>query len=165
MLNIHPSLLPAFPGLEAQRQALDYGARITGATVHAGYVGVDGGLIVLQSAVPVLEDDTVETLSSRDLVEEHRIYPEAIQMLLDGDGLCRAGFVGSAPAVLTALDRQTYFRAFRTATSARDTNSSGGSSRTPVDCIAGLMQPIDTSGIHGFERDSLPRPSASAQTH
>lgn len=85
MLNIHPSLLPAFPGLHAQRQALDYGVRLTGATVHLVTSDLDGGPIVLQVAVPVLEDDTVETLSSRILVEEHRIYPEAIQMLLDGD--------------------------------------------------------------------------------
>jgi phosphoribosylglycinamide formyltransferase 1 len=85
MLNIHPSLLPAFPGLEAQRQALDYGVRVTGATVHLVTSELDGGPIVLQATVPVLEDDTVGTLSSRILVEEHRIYPEAIQMLLDGD--------------------------------------------------------------------------------
>jgi phosphoribosylglycinamide formyltransferase-1 len=85
MLNIHPSLLPAFPGLDAQRQALEYGVRVTGATVHLVTSELDGGPIVLQSAVPVLDDDTVETLSSRILVEEHRIYPEAIQMLLDGE--------------------------------------------------------------------------------
>ena len=85
MLNIHPSLLPAFPGLDAQRQALEYGVRISGATVHLVTSELDGGPIVLQATVPVLEDDTVETLSSRILVEEHRIYPEAIQMLLDGD--------------------------------------------------------------------------------
>jgi phosphoribosylglycinamide formyltransferase-1 len=85
MLNIHPSLLPAFPGLDAQRQALEYGVRFSGATVHLVTSELDGGPIVLQSTVPVLEDDTVETLSSRILVEEHRIYPEAIQMLLDGD--------------------------------------------------------------------------------
>jgi len=85
MLNIHPSLLPAFPGLDAQRQALEYGVRFSGATVHLVTSELDGGPIVLQSTVPVLEDDTVEALSSRILVEEHRIYPEAIQMLLDGD--------------------------------------------------------------------------------
>ena len=85
MLNIHPSLLPAFPGLDAQRQALEYGVRFSGATVHLVTSELDGGPIVLQSTVPVLEDDTVETLSSRILVEEHRIYPEAIQMLLDGE--------------------------------------------------------------------------------
>jgi phosphoribosylglycinamide formyltransferase 1 len=84
MLNIHPSLLPAFPGLDAQRQALEYGVRISGATVHLVTAELDGGPIVLQSAVPVLDDDTVEKLSARILVEEHRIYPEAIQLLLDG---------------------------------------------------------------------------------
>jgi phosphoribosylglycinamide formyltransferase 1 len=85
VLNIHPSLLPAFPGLEAQRQALEYGVRFSGATVHLVTSELDGGPIVLQAAVPVLEGDTVETLSTRILVEEHRIYPEAIQMLLNGD--------------------------------------------------------------------------------
>jgi phosphoribosylglycinamide formyltransferase-1 len=84
ILNIHPSLLPAFPGLDAQRQALEYGVRFSGATVHLVTSEVDGGPIVMQSAVPVLEEDTVETLSTRILVEEHRIYPEAIQMILDG---------------------------------------------------------------------------------
>ncbi len=83
-LNIHPSLLPAFPGLEAQRQALEYGVRCSGATVHLVTSELDGGPIVLQAAVPVLEGDTVETLSTRILVEEHRIYPEAIRMILDG---------------------------------------------------------------------------------
>jgi phosphoribosylglycinamide formyltransferase-1 len=84
ILNIHPSLLPAFPGLDAQRQALDYGVRVSGATVHVVTSELDGGPIVLQAAVPVLDDDTVETLSARILVEEHRIYPEAIQLFLDG---------------------------------------------------------------------------------
>jgi phosphoribosylglycinamide formyltransferase-1 len=85
ILNIHPSLLPAFPGLDAQRQALQYGVRFTGATVHLVTAELDGGPIVLQSAVPVLDDDTVETLSQRILVEEHRIYPEAIHLVLDGE--------------------------------------------------------------------------------
>ena len=84
VLNIHPSLLPAFPGLDAHRQALEYGVRFSGATVHLVTSELDGGPIVLQAAVPVMENDTVETLSSRILVEEHRIYPEAIQILLDG---------------------------------------------------------------------------------
>ena len=84
ILNIHPSLLPAFPGLDAQRQALDHGVRMTGATVHLVTSELDGGPIVLQAAVPVLDDDTVETLSARILVEEHRIYPEAIRLVLDG---------------------------------------------------------------------------------
>jgi phosphoribosylglycinamide formyltransferase-1 len=84
ILNIHPSLLPAFPGLDAQRQAIDHGVKISGVTVHFVTGDLDGGPIVLQAAVPVLGDDTVETLSARILVEEHRIYPEAIQIVLDG---------------------------------------------------------------------------------
>jgi phosphoribosylglycinamide formyltransferase-1 len=84
MLNIHPSLLPAFPGLDAQRQALDYGVRFAGATVHFVTSELDGGPIVLQAVVPVLAEDTVDTLAARILVEEHRIYPEAIQLVLDG---------------------------------------------------------------------------------
>jgi phosphoribosylglycinamide formyltransferase-1 len=85
ILNIHPSLLPAFPGLNAQRQALDHGVRITGATVHLVTADLDGGPIVCQAAVPVLDDDTEETLAARVLVEEHRLYPEAIGLVLDGD--------------------------------------------------------------------------------
>ena len=84
ILNIHPSLLPAFPGLDAQRQALEYGVRITGATVHFVTPELDGGPIILQAAVPLLDGDTVETLSARILVEEHRIYPEAIRSVLEG---------------------------------------------------------------------------------
>ena len=84
ILNIHPSLLPAFPGLHAQRQALEYGVRFSGATVHLVTDELDGGPIVRQAAVPVLEGDTEETLAARILIEEHRIYPEAIQLLLDG---------------------------------------------------------------------------------
>lgn len=84
ILNIHPSLLPAFPGLDAQRQALEHGVRVTGATVHLVNSELDAGPIVLQAAVPVLPGDTVETLSARVLVEEHRLYPEAIQLVLDG---------------------------------------------------------------------------------
>ena len=83
ILNVHPSLLPAFPGLDAQRQALDHGVRVSGATVHLVTSELDGGPIVLQAAVPVRDDDTVETLSARVLIEEHRIYPEAIGMVLD----------------------------------------------------------------------------------
>lgn len=84
ILNIHPSLLPAFPGLHAQRQALEYGVRVSGATVHFVSAELDAGPIVMQAAVPVRDDDTVETLSERILVEEHRIYPEAIRLVLDG---------------------------------------------------------------------------------
>lgn len=84
VLNIHPSLLPSFPGLEAQRQALEHGVKISGATVHLVTGELDGGPIVIQTAVPVHEDDTPETLAARILVEEHRIYPEAIRRVLDG---------------------------------------------------------------------------------
>ncbi len=84
ILNIHPSLLPAFPGLDAQRQALEHGVRISGATVHLVTSDLDAGPIVLQTAVPVLDNDTVETLSARILVEEHRLYPEAIRIVLSG---------------------------------------------------------------------------------
>lgn len=84
ILNIHPSLLPAFPGLDAQRQALEYGVKVTGATVHLVTAELDGGPIVLQAAVPVVAGDTVETLSARILQEEHRIYVEAIARVLDG---------------------------------------------------------------------------------
>jgi phosphoribosylglycinamide formyltransferase-1 len=85
ILNIHPSLLPAFPGLDAQRQALEHGVRVAGATVHLVTAELDAGPIILQAAVSVLEDDTVGTLSARILVEEHRIYPEAIGLVLDGE--------------------------------------------------------------------------------
>jgi len=84
LINIHPSLLPAFPGLHAPRQALEYGVRISGATVHFVTEELDGGPIVAQAAVPVRDDDSAETLSARILVEEHRIYPEAIAFVLAG---------------------------------------------------------------------------------
>jgi phosphoribosylglycinamide formyltransferase 1 len=83
-LNIHPSLLPAFPGLDAQKQALEHGAKISGCTVHFVDEGLDSGPIVLQAAVPVLDEDTEQTLAARILVEEHRIYSEAIGMILSG---------------------------------------------------------------------------------
>ena len=85
ILNIHPSLLPAFPGLDAQRQAHEHGVRVTGATVHLVNSDLDGGPIILQAAVPVLDDDTVDRLSARILIEEHRLYPEAIRLVLDGE--------------------------------------------------------------------------------
>jgi phosphoribosylglycinamide formyltransferase-1 len=85
ILNIHPSLLPAFPGLDAQYQALAHGAKITGCTVHFVNEDLDSGPILLQAAVPVLDDDTLEALSSRILIEEHRIYSEAIAWLLRGN--------------------------------------------------------------------------------
>lgn len=84
ILNIHPSLLPAFPGLDAQRQAFEYGVRVTGATVHLVNSELDAGPIIVQAAVPVLPDDTVDTLSARILVEEHRLYPDAVRLVLDG---------------------------------------------------------------------------------
>jgi phosphoribosylglycinamide formyltransferase 1 len=83
-LNIHPSLLPAFPGLDAQKQALDHGAKISGCTVHFVDERLDGGPIILQAAVPVLDEDTEQTLAARILVEEHRIYSEAIGIILSG---------------------------------------------------------------------------------
>lgn len=84
ILNIHPSLLPAFPGVDAQQQALDYGVKITGCTVHLIDEGVDTGPVVLQAAVPVLEGDTVQTLSQRILEHEHQIYPQAVRLLAEG---------------------------------------------------------------------------------
>jgi phosphoribosylglycinamide formyltransferase-1 len=84
ILNIHPSLLPAFPGLDAQHQALEHGVRITGCTVHFVDEELDAGPIILQTAVPVLDDDTVESLSERILKEEHRTYYEAIRIVLAG---------------------------------------------------------------------------------
>jgi phosphoribosylglycinamide formyltransferase-1 len=84
LLNIHPSLLPAFPGLHPHRQALEHGVRISGATVHFVDEGVDTGPIVLQAAVPVLPDDTEARLSERILVEEHRLYPEAVRLFARG---------------------------------------------------------------------------------
>jgi phosphoribosylglycinamide formyltransferase 1 len=83
ILNIHPALLPAFPGLDAQKQALDYGVKFTGCTVHIVDEGVDTGPIIRQAVVPVLDDDTVESLSARILKEEHRIYSEAICLMLE----------------------------------------------------------------------------------
>ena len=84
LLNIHPSLLPAFPGLHPQRQALAHGVRISGATVHFVDEGVDTGPIVLQAAVPVMADDTEDRLADRILAEEHRLYPEAVRLFALG---------------------------------------------------------------------------------
>ena len=83
-LNVHPSLLPAFPGLHAQRQALDYGVKVAGATVHFVDEGVDTGPIILQSSVPVEPGDTEDTLAARILAEEHRLYPEAVRLFAEG---------------------------------------------------------------------------------
>jgi phosphoribosylglycinamide formyltransferase-1 len=90
ILNIHPSLLPAFPGLDAQRQAIDHGVRTTGCTVHFVVAEMDAGPILLQAPVAVRDDDTPETLADRILKEEHRIYSEAIRMFFEG-GLRFAG--------------------------------------------------------------------------
>lgn len=84
ILNVHPSLLPSFPGLDAQEQAWAHGVKVSGATVHFVTAELDAGPIVLQAAVPVLDDDTADTLSARILVEEHRIYPAAIATVLAG---------------------------------------------------------------------------------
>ncbi len=84
VLNVHPSLLPAFPGLHAQRQALAHGVKVAGATVHLVTEALDAGPIVAQAAVPVFDDDTEDTLAARILVEEHRLYPAAIQTVLNG---------------------------------------------------------------------------------
>jgi phosphoribosylglycinamide formyltransferase 1 len=84
ILNIHPSLLPSFPGRDVQQKALEHGVKVSGCTVHFVDEVLDGGPIVLQATVPVLDDDTVETLSARILKEEHRIYSEAIDLVLSG---------------------------------------------------------------------------------
>ncbi len=83
MINIHPSLLPSFPGLHAQRQALEHGVLITGCTVHFVDAGCDTGPIIIQSAVPILEKDTEETLAERILQQEHLIYPQAIKLIAE----------------------------------------------------------------------------------
>jgi phosphoribosylglycinamide formyltransferase-1 len=84
ILNIHPSLLPAFPGLDAQHQAVEHGVKFSGCTVHFVDEGLDSGPIIQQAVVPVLDSDTAETLAARILEEEHRIYPEAIELVLSG---------------------------------------------------------------------------------
>jgi phosphoribosylglycinamide formyltransferase-1 len=85
IINIHPSLLPSFPGLEAQRQALEYGVKFSGCTVHLVDENLDAGPILAQSMVPVRDNDTDETLSARILAEEHRIYSEAVRLILSGN--------------------------------------------------------------------------------
>lgn len=84
IMNIHPALLPSFPGLHAQKQALDYGVKVSGVTVHFVDEGCDTGPIILQVAVKVEDDDTVETLAARILEQEHKIYPQAIQLFAEG---------------------------------------------------------------------------------
>ncbi len=98
MMNIHPSLLPAFPGLEVQKKAIDWGCKLAGCTVHFVTEGVDEGPIIIQAAVPILDTDTPETLAARILVQEHKIYPRAVQLFAEGrlrvDG--RRVFIDSA---------------------------------------------------------------------
>jgi phosphoribosylglycinamide formyltransferase 1 len=84
IMNIHPALLPSFPGMHAQRQAVDYGVKFSGCTVHFLDSGVDSGPIIIQAVVPVLDDDTEESLAERILKEEHRVYPQAIQFFASG---------------------------------------------------------------------------------
>jgi phosphoribosylglycinamide formyltransferase-1 len=84
VMNIHPALLPAFPGLNVQQQAIEWGVRVSGCTVHFVAPEVDCGPIILQAAVPVLPDDTAETLAARILAEEHKIYPEAVRLFFEG---------------------------------------------------------------------------------
>jgi phosphoribosylglycinamide formyltransferase 1 len=84
ILNIHPSLLPSFPGVDAQHQAIEHGVKVSGVTVHLVTPELDDGPIILQRSVPVLDTDTAATLSARILVEEHRSYPEAVKVVLDG---------------------------------------------------------------------------------
>ena len=112
LLNIHPSLLPAFPGLHTHRRALEAGVRIHGCTVHYVTPVLDGGPIIAQAAVPVLGSDTEQTLAARVLVQEHRIYPQAIRwvceerVVVDGDGRVRIDGAGDAAGTLLspALD-------------------------------------------------------------
>jgi len=84
MMNIHPSLLPSFPGLDVQKKAIDWGCRLAGCTVHVVTEGVDEGPIIIQAAVPILDGDTPDTLAARILVQEHKIYPRAVQLFAEG---------------------------------------------------------------------------------
>ena len=84
MMNIHPSLLPSFPGLDVQKKAIEWGCKLAGCTVHFVTEGVDEGPIILQAAVPILDDDTHDTLAARILVQEHNIYPRAVQLFAEG---------------------------------------------------------------------------------
>jgi phosphoribosylglycinamide formyltransferase-1 len=84
IINIHPALLPSFPGLHSQAQAFDHGVKVSGCTVHFVDEGVDTGPIIIQKCVPVLEDDTPETLASRILEQEHKIFPEAVRLFVRG---------------------------------------------------------------------------------
>lgn len=106
ILNIHPSLLPSFPGVDAQRQAIEHGVRISGVTVHFVTSELDNGPVVLQRAVPVLDDDTADTLAARILAEEHKAYPEAVGLVLAGGWRIEGRrFVRSATGVSTSRSR------------------------------------------------------------
>jgi phosphoribosylglycinamide formyltransferase-1 len=98
ILNVHPSLLPAFTGTDAQRQALEHGVKVAGASVHLVTAELDGGPIVLQAAVPVRDDDNVDQLAARILIEEHRIYPEAVRIVLAGGWTIEGRRFRRAPA-------------------------------------------------------------------
>jgi phosphoribosylglycinamide formyltransferase-1 len=84
IMNIHPALLPAFPGLHAQKQALDYGVKVSGCTVHFVDEGIDSGPVILQKAVPVIEEDNEDSLSARILEQEHELYPKAVELFCEG---------------------------------------------------------------------------------
>jgi len=106
ILNIHPSLLPSFPGVDAQRQAVEHGVRVSGVTVHFVTPELDSGPIVLQRAVPVLDDDTADTVAARILAEEHKAYPEAVGLVLAGGWRIEGRrFVRSATGVSTSRSR------------------------------------------------------------
>jgi phosphoribosylglycinamide formyltransferase-1 len=98
IMNIHPALLPSFPGLHVQQAALDYGAKVSGCTVHFVDEECDHGPIIIQAAVPILEDDTEETLAARILEQEHRIYPEAVRLFFQGRLRVEGRRVRVAPA-------------------------------------------------------------------
>lgn len=103
IINVHPSLLPAFPGLHAQRQAIDYGVKLAGCTVHFVTEGIDTGAIILQAAVPIRADDTEATLADRILAEEHRLLPEALQLYAEGRVSIEGRRVRIAPPVSVVL--------------------------------------------------------------
>lgn len=103
IINIHPALLPAFPGLNVQQKAIDYGARFSGCTVHFVDDGVDTGAIILQSVVPVLQNDKAEDLAARILIEEHKIYPQAIQLIAEN----RLEIIGRQVKILPRVDSST----------------------------------------------------------
>jgi phosphoribosylglycinamide formyltransferase-1 len=106
-MNIHPALLPSFPGLHAQRQALEYGARFSGCTVHFVDAGTDTGPVIVQAVVPVHPGDDEATLSARILAEEHRIYPEAVQWFAEGRLSLEGRRVRLRDAAAPALDGVT----------------------------------------------------------